>query len=254
MDSPRDETADQPATGSPGMVRPAAFAEIPHDLYCQQCGYNLRGLTSDRCPECGRSLEAVRSAISQIPWVYRKDLGLFRAYWRTVWMATFRQKRLCDEMARPVSYPDSQSFRWVTVLHAYVPVLAVTVASYVLASWRPVDGEFWDVGFQAVWPVAVLHICLLLFLAAATGVPSYFFHPRDVPVTLQNRAIALSYYAGGPLAITGLPILAGSFSYALGLDNDLGMGLAIFTAVFPCAQLAAWFLDLTHLTRRVLPQ
>lgn len=26
--------------------------------HCQDCGYNLTGLTSARCPECGRTLEA----------------------------------------------------------------------------------------------------------------------------------------------------------------------------------------------------
>lgn len=25
--------------------------------YCQACGYNLRGLSSDRCPECGVTVE-----------------------------------------------------------------------------------------------------------------------------------------------------------------------------------------------------
>ncbi len=24
-----------------------------HEDYCWSCGYSLRGLTSDRCPECG---------------------------------------------------------------------------------------------------------------------------------------------------------------------------------------------------------
>ncbi len=91
-------------------VRPDQEVEIGHDLFCQDCGYNLRGLTGARCPECGHSLETIRALESQIPWVYRKEQGWFRAYWRTVWLVMFRQRRFCEEMARPVSFDDAQRF------------------------------------------------------------------------------------------------------------------------------------------------
>jgi hypothetical protein len=35
-----------------------------------------------------------------------------------------------------------------------------------------------------------------------TGLPSYFFHPRHLPLEQQNRAVALSYYTCAPLACT----------------------------------------------------
>ena len=90
----------------------AEHLPIPSDLFCQQCGYNLRGLTSDRCPECGRSLDGLRGTVPPIPWVHRKEIGWFRVYWKTVWTATFRQQDLCDEMGRPVSRtPDTASIR-----------------------------------------------------------------------------------------------------------------------------------------------
>ncbi len=36
---------------------------IDEDLYCPQCGYNLRGIPEDRCPECGFGYDrgAIRS-------------------------------------------------------------------------------------------------------------------------------------------------------------------------------------------------
>ncbi len=228
---------------------------IPDDLFCPQCGYNLRGLTSDRCPECGHSIEGVRPLTSGIPWVHRKQLGSFRAYWKTVWLVMFNQKRLCDEIAHPVSYADSQSFRWITILHAYLPVLLVTVAygmflpAILLVHW------FLDGRLQDVCPRAGLHLCFVLFLAASTGVPSYFFQPRGVLVSLQNRAIALSYYASAPLALTFVPVLALMVitTHTTNWIIKFGLGLCLVTSMLVTMVLAAaWWLNLIRLSRRVV--
>lgn len=237
--------------------------EIEQDLFCQRCGYNLRGLTGDRCPECGEPLDTVRAAEPQIPWVYRREIGRFRAYWRTVWLVMFRQRRFCDEMARPVSYADAQRFRWVTILHVYLPILIATIVFYVVAP-SPVfradgyrvrlDEALLDLTISSVWPIAVLHLSFVLCLAAVTGVPSYFFHPRGLRVESQNRAIALSYYACGPLAISLFPIAAGVASGLIGLDHKFGLFLALLCVTVPCGQLIAWLLDLIHLAHRLMPQ
>ncbi len=119
MDATNNPTV-QPSTAK----KDAAIStgnSIAQDIFCQDCGYNLRGLTGDRCPECGRSLEGLRSNVSKIPWVRRKEIGRFRAYWKTVWFVMFRQRQFCDEMARLVNYRDSQYFRWLTVLFACLP-------------------------------------------------------------------------------------------------------------------------------------
>ena len=238
--------------------------EIGQDLYCQGCGYNLRGLTGDRCPECGHSLETIRSARTRIPWVYRKEQGWFRAYWRTVWLVMFRQRLFCEEMARPVSYADAQRFRWVTILHVYVPFLIATVvycvaeyvspAPVVRGSAARMSADLLRMVITAVWPIAVIHVAVLLYLAAVTGVPSYFFHPKGLRIDLQNRAIALSYYASGALAISAFPVAAGVASYFLDSDSDLSLFFALVAVTVPLGQLIAWFLDLTHICRRIMPQ
>ena len=192
--------------------------------------------------------------VSGIPWVLRKNLGRFRAYWRTIWLVMFRQRRFCDEIVRPVSYRDSQSFRWVTVAHAYLPVLFVTIALYAFASSEPFANEVLDWLWASVWPIGILHLSFLLFLAAITGVPSYFFHPRGVPVHVQNRAIALSYYASGPLALTFVPVLAAIGAATIGIIDYWG-DLCLLTAIlFPMVQAVAWWLDLIHISRRVVSQ
>ncbi len=41
----------------------------------------------------------------------------------------------------------------------------------------------------------------LLSIYAITGLPSYSFHPPQLPIRRQNRATALSYYTAAPLAL-----------------------------------------------------
>jgi hypothetical protein len=174
----------------------ADLPPLPEGLFCLDCGYDLRGSTNARCPECGFSLELLRSGESQIPWSHRSELGRFRAYWKTVWLVIRWPKRICSEIARPVSYRDSQSFRWVTLLHAYLPILIASIAWVVFAHLQKLSGRE-----TAYWVVAGAQISLLRALTLLPGLASYFYQPRWLSVEQQNRAIALSYYSWAPLAV-----------------------------------------------------
>ena len=230
--------------------------EIRQDLFCQTCGFNLRGLTGNRCPECGGSLDGVRSLVPQIPWVYRKDVGWFRAYWRTVWFVMVRQAQFCDEMARPVSYRDCQSFRWVTVFFVGVPSVLPMLALYLTWKVESFRDQLVPEAVSAGWPLIIFYLCWLLFLAAATGVPSYFFHPREIPTLQQNRAVALSYYACGPLCFLVIPLMAltASIVSSQWRAETTTLALAILSVTFPVGAIAPWWLDLIHLVRRLVPQ
>ncbi|UCC31399.1 MAG: hypothetical protein JSU86_03810 [Phycisphaerales bacterium] len=265
----RPAGTSEPPDEKAGPAAVDKLAPIALDLFCQRCGYNLKGLTSDRCPECGKSLETVRLIEPQIPWVHRKRLGRFRAYWKTVYLAMFHQGRFCEEMARPVSYSDSQRFRWVTILHVYIPILLATICAYQLAPPEPVvmtrsfqvpggwtqSGPPWfERAYAEIWPVAVLHVCFLLFLAAATGVHSYYFHPRDLPVHVQNRAIALSYYAHAPLAWTPVPIgLAVAAWWLAGSHELTAIGLIAAAVPLLLLELACWWSAIAGFLRDTMP-
>jgi hypothetical protein len=72
-----------------GMPRP----EIGEDVYSPSCAYNLHRSPGEQCPECGYSLERLRSDTSPIPWEHRRQHGRFRTFWQTVWLVTFRPPR-----------------------------------------------------------------------------------------------------------------------------------------------------------------
>ena len=196
---------------------------------CPACGYDLRGLTSDRCPECGLTID--RAAVSRIPWVHRARIGRFRAYWRTAWMATARTAALAAEVQRPVDLRDGQTFRWINVLIAWVPLAGLTAWAGTTVSsnngFAPiVNGHISGVVFNAINSADVVPLGLtvpytvglatpgvlpaaaLLALVLLTGAASYFFHPRRLPVGRQNRAVAASYFACAPLALLPIPTAA----------------------------------------------
>jgi len=245
-------TMNQPPPNSAEPSLPA----IASDLFCQTCGYNLRGLTGNRCPECGGSLDGVRSLLPQIPWVNRKETGWFRAYWRTVWFVMVRQASFCDEMARPVSYRDCQLFRWVTVLFVSIPSMLPMLALYLTMKVESFHDQLVLQAVAAGWPLLIFYVCWLLFLAAVTGVPSYFFHPRGILLEQQNRAIALSYYACGPLIFLTIPVLtcAAAILMQNAKNEALSMALGVLSVTLPIGAVAPWWLDLIHLVRRLVPQ
>ena len=182
------------------QTQPQPPAPIPEGILCPDCGYDLRGSTSDRCPECGFVLEPLRSTESQIPWSHRRQLGRFRAYWKTVWLVARNPKRFCHEIARPVSYRDSQRFRWATMLHAYPGLLG---ASLPAAGHAALEAGTLRAG---LWVLAGLQVWCVLLLAALPGLASYFFQSRGLTREQENRVIALSYYAWAPLALL-LPVV-----------------------------------------------
>ncbi len=248
-------------------------APIEDDIYCPGCGYDLRGSISDAWSECGYALAGLRAPVSRIPWVCDRNLGLHRAYWRTVWMVLFRNRRFCEEYARPsVSYRHARTFQWVTVLHAYLLALLLTILFYAtnppvvpsrddLAERRWATGTFQliaplgELVYAEVWPAVILHASLVLFLAAATGVPSYFLHPRQVAPQRQNNAVAMSYYACGPLAFTAVLALVVAVPVDLLFPTDsLAGSLSGASGVAACVLVFAWWLTLVRLARRTMPQ
>jgi hypothetical protein len=174
----------------------------PDSLVCPNCGYSLHGIdASENCPECGQKIDRGAMGMSVIPWTHRREIGVIRAFVPTAILATFKTRRMAAEMNCPVSYPAAQRFRHVCILSVWLPtavalaVVAVVCDLFGALAWERVVG--WMVVALSGW----------LYLLAVTALPSLFFHPRQLPVLRQNRAVALSYYAScAPLVWWWIPV------------------------------------------------
>ena len=225
---------------------------IPVDLFCQECGYNLRGSTSNRCSECGNPLDSIRSQTSCIPWTHRKEIGYFKAYWKTVFWTSIRYKRFCEELAKPLSYKDSQSFRWVTIAHVWVPLLILTLVACFDQKYVHI-GSTLNQLFSEVWPVLVSHVTFIGMLLAITGVPSYFFDSRKLPVAQRNSAIAMSYYCTGSLAWFAIPVILCICGFQLmeTVYETAGLVLVLLGGTLPIGQIGLCLADLDQTAKRV---
>jgi len=232
----------------------AVMPDPAQRLECPNCGYDVRGRDSQRCPECGLALDPRELHGPHLPWTRRRSTGRVRAFLRTVHLVLFRQRELNAQIDKPVRYADAQRFREMLILLLYVPLLLGSLAVVALGEGASLDFLEFDAPAGAIATNVVLHGSVLLFLFAITGVPSYFFHPKYLPVERQNRAVALSYYTAAPLALL-LPayVLVPVGLRVGGLGFQL-IGLILVVAGVLCALAAPfwWLVALRRLGNHIL--
>lgn len=261
---------DNPPVTTAVPTEPASADDLP--LPCPTCGYDLRQLASGRCPECGREarLEEVPT-VAELPWHDRRRLGKGRALSRQCWLVLRHPARLADLAGRSIDYAAARRFQILCCVIAWLALAGPAVYGFDLfhrASLRypgalmlwstppPPTPGLVDYLLDGFILLAML-VGLFLWLLTATGVPSYFLHPRQAPVRRQDNAIALSYYAAVPLVL--LPAVVGLFAIARGvatieiaaLDGaatrgDVGILMAFWGGILLTASLLGLWMILAH--------
>jgi len=227
----------QTATASPPDFSP--------NLYCIICGYNQRGITAERCPECGQDFSKVPPSPSRLPWLHRRHLGLLRSYWRTAAMVIFRPKIFLDQIDNPITLKDARLFWLLSILQACLPLVILLV--FFVANNPPGRLEALKQSlFRSFFlPVPNFFFILpgvVLFFIVATGMPSYFCHPRALPIARQNKAIALSYFASAPIALMPLIFALAVVAEYVEKLEVLSMMLSFVAVALACFMLLAWYI------------
>ena len=230
--------------------------QMEFDVYCHECGYNLRGIVTTRCPECGTGSPALQNAKPSIPWAHRESLGNVRAFIRTVLFASFGLRKLSQNVYLPIDFAESQKFRRWTIGTTMLFAIAFVVWFQVSGVSGLLSNSFFTDLRGMIWPSVVIVCLLALYVVLATGVPSLFFDYRDVPVSLRNNAVALSYYYAAPLAWWPIPL---AISVLIILQNPIDMrtrwlAVTLTSIAFfaPLTPIVLWCFQLFRIAKRVL--
>lgn len=189
---------------------PKPSVNLDQPLICGGCGFDLRAATAFQCPECGRSFNPKHLTRDLIPWEQRRHLGRIRAYALTLLLVTFRPDNIAEKVAKPMSLAAAKRFRQVTVVLAFLPLLA---GAFALRRWTLVNSkQFSEFDWRNEWArlvispwsfgIGVAGILIALSLASRAAVP--FLALRKGDPARRVRALALAQYAAAPMAWTGI--------------------------------------------------
>jgi hypothetical protein len=231
---------------------------VDKDVYCEKCGYNLRGLPrgTATCPECGAKVSLKRASASQLPWAQRETRGFLDAYWTTVKLVVASPRTFQSELweGGRLSERDGNKFRWATILHAYVPLLALFVAAVPQLVPRG--------GGRLVAPVSLgMAVVLLVWLDRSTRLLITFLKKQTMNADIYRRLVALAHYAPASLALSPLHLgfvgLLGATTLITGPQSGPGAAMlrtAVLAtwAAFTVFQFAAWWFNSMGLVRAAM--
>ena len=252
------------------------LSETTHEIFCPDCGYDLRSIGSDRCPECGAAIDRSGMGVSRLPWARRAEIGSLRAYLQTLWMVVAHPRELAGEVARPVRLIDAKRFRMVTLFIALLAPAQITALLYgdraaspapwpvlpdlgmMMSSTPPGTnvgavphrtlGRMLEMGIvPAVW------LGCWLFLCSASVAASVFFHPSSIALERQNRAVAISYYACAPWVLTPLSVLSMTAWLTAVRGGGFRTGARVWlfaAAIVPATQVVATYVAPMAMLRR----
>ena len=220
---------------------------------CPNCDYDLRGIQSARCPECGLPIDDTPSLI---PWEHRKQIGRARALGRTVLLVLFKRRRLAQALAVPVDDSAAHRFRLMISLMVALPPAIIFLVVIVhqkqtdfIGQSMHLETNFWWISqtprrweLATLWSAGATLLPILpigLFIAAwlATGSARIWFAFAFSDSLRRRRAAVINSYACAPLVL--LPIAWISVVVILILDPHLTLsGPQVRPTFFLCAAFA----------------
>jgi hypothetical protein len=181
---------------------------LDEDLLCGRCRYNLRGVKSGHCPECGIKFNRHRLLSTLLPWERRRYTGRVRSFLATTWVVCFRAPLFAAAAAHELLDPHAgRQFRRVTSL---LVCLAPLVLLHLLHRAQPGAGARLD-HFRDAWRVFVSDGFFVHLVAAGavlwvtSGLALVDGAAVVVPGPLRPRARALLRYACAPLVLVLAP-------------------------------------------------
>jgi len=163
------------------------------DVYCKHCGYNLRGIDSGKCPECGHDFDPFHEATIGIPWAHRELDGSVISFIKTVALVIGSPKQIGSVVWQRgvVELPDAKTFRRICVALTWLPLVLLYIGFRHFI--RPASATSVD--------LISVPIGLLIWLMRSTAAVPRLMRHQIMADARHRRAIALAHYIAAPLAL-----------------------------------------------------
>jgi hypothetical protein len=236
------------------MSQPAGPADVQSTplRLCPACDYDLRGIQSSNCPECG--LPIGDTPALRIPWQDRQELGRVRAFSQTVYLAIFHPMKFSVAVGWQIDLRSAYLFRlWVSVLAAAPPILILLMMIWHYGGMGLIESPFgyyslFDNAHWLLWEMnlmwvagatllPILPIGAMLAMWLITGSAKFWFTRGISNGVRRERAAAISFYACAPLALLFVPAAAlgamviGSPGWQVGQGSGIGLSLCAAVSV-----------------------
>lgn len=191
----------------------------PPLMNCPACGYDLRVMSTvagetpgqGRCPECGEIVNAEQWRATQLAWEHRRTLSPLGKAWvflKTVTVAIRQPYRLATLAPYGVREGSAAAVAWPCL---FVSIALAALAGYLCGELLHVNGGFnsrtalgyvWEVGVDAIWPLAVAAPLWMLLLARASY-EAVLLGTRASGADARKRALSVA-----PFLLAGLVMIA----------------------------------------------
>jgi hypothetical protein len=179
-----------------------------HELRCGSCGYDLRGIETRTCPECGRAFDPEFCIDQLMPWEQHRHIGRLRAYLRTAWIVTMHPTRATEKIDRPMSVPTARRFRRIVILFLMIILATNLISAHIIWRNSQLRTRDNDILLLASTPsLTALLLGLAVGLFGACWATDAIFRSRRLARSSQLRAQAMASYAWAPLVWAPLPLL-----------------------------------------------
>lgn len=216
-----------------------------YDVICEQCGYSLVGLAGSRCPECGAQFDPAALPFARVPWLHRRRLGRWRAYWQTVKWVLRDPHSFAAELCRPVriSADDARRFRKLTT---QVGALSAALTFAFLPMLMP-RGFFGPMrGPETYLFTLLMALCAwllaLIFLRLATDMPLFIW--KGLPNLPPSELAPLHHYAAAPIALAPLALPLIVVWPALAITMNAPEVFVLLSVLLALLSLGAWLIFL----------
>jgi len=202
--------------------------ELP-ELSCPACGYSLRGLTAERCPECGEPFDralleaAARGQIpGTLPWdqfAYSQSLRTYAQTWRLV---VFHPREFGRQIAPAPNLDRAFEFQTLTHLLLSSGVILSLALLLLLAALTSSPADLsgvetalnplccsWVVLLFGTWAAGAMFNFVLARLLARRTRPANVVNPRQFWSGCLAYASSHALIAAAGAAIAGVALLPG---------------------------------------------